>query len=110
MMKEIGKTSPNVLMSSLKSLYQSFITSDCEQRRIVSSIDFYAEEELFNEVRTYLISLLEDKNAPPKVQEVCLKLILLIGNARGSGEDYLIVYNLIDQHGFDFNLDPEISQ
>jgi hypothetical protein len=110
MMKELGKTNPSFLVSSLRSLYQSFITTPCEMKRNVSKFDFYAEEELFNEFRTFMVKLIENKNSTPLIQELCLKLILLIGNSRGSGEDYLIVYNLINQHGFDFNLDDVLSQ
>ena len=110
MMREVGKTNPNILVTSLKSLYQSFIISGCERKRKVSDFDFYAEEEMFNEIRSYLIKLLGDKNSTPAIQELCIKLILLIGNLRGSGEDFLVVYNLINEYGFDFNIDPELSQ
>lgn len=110
MMKELGKTNPSFLISSLKSLYQSFITTSCEQKRSIENFDFYAQEELFNEVRTFLVKQIESKNSTALIQELCLKLILLIGNSRGSGEDYLIVYNLINTHEFEFNLDAELSQ
>lgn len=57
-----------------------------------------------------MISLLADKNSTDAVKEICIKLILLIGNIRGSGEDFLVAYNLINKHGYDFNVDAELSQ
>lgn len=109
-MKELGKTNPNILIGTLRSLYEAFITTQCELRRNVNNFDFYAEEELLNELRTFLIKTIKSKSVSVEIQELSLKLILLIGNQRGSGEDYLIVYNLIAQNGFNFNLDPELSQ
>ena len=109
-MKDLGKTNPKLLYTSLKSLYQSFVTTECENRRKVDVFDYYAEEELFNEIRTYLIGLLTDKNSTDSIQEICIKLILLIGNIRGSGEDFLIAFNLINKHGYEFNIDAELSQ
>jgi hypothetical protein len=109
-MKELGKTNPKILVGTLKSIYESFITTECELRRKVSNFDFYAEEELMNELRSYLIKTIKAKSTPIEIQEICLKLILLLGNQRGSGEDYLIVYNLIAQNGFNFNIDAELSQ
>lgn len=109
-MKELGKTNPNILISTLKSLYQSFITTKCELRRKVDNFDFYAGEELMNELRNFLVKTIKTKSSTVEVQELCLKLILLLGNQRGSGEDYLIVYNMIAESGFNFNLDPELSQ
>lgn len=109
-MKDLGKTNPKLLYTALRSLYQSFVTTECENRRRVTSFDYYGEEELFNEIRTYLIGLLADKNSTDAIKEICIKLILLIGNIRGSGEDFLIAYNLINKHGFDFNVDAELSQ
>ena len=109
-MKDLGNTNPKLLYTSLKSLYQSFVTIECENRRNVTSFDYYCEEELFNEIRTYLVSLLSDRNSTDEVKEICIKLILLIGNIRGSGEDFLVAYNLINKHGYDFNIDAELSQ
>jgi len=109
-MRDLGKTNPKLLEGILKSLYESFITTKDEVRRCVANLDFYAEEELLNELRNFLIGHIHNKNSSNLVHELCLKLIILIGNQRGSGEDYLITYNLISNHGFDFNLDPELSQ
>ena len=109
-MKDLGNTNPKLLYTSLKSLYQSFVTIECENRRNVTSFDYYCEEELFNEIRTYLVSLLSDRNSTDEVKEICIKLILLIGNIRGSGEDFLVAYNLINKNGYDFNIDAELSQ
>ena len=97
-MKDLGNTNPKLLYTSLKSLYQSFVTIECENRRNVTSFDYYCEEELFNEIRTYLVSLLSDRNSTDEVKEICIKLILLIGNIRGSGEDFLVAYNLINKN------------
>ena len=109
-MKDLGNTNPKLLFTSLRSLYQSFVTTECENKRNVTSFDYYGEEELFNEIRTYLVSLLSDRNSTDEVKEICIKLILLIGNIRGSGEDFLVAYNLINKYGYDFNIDAELSQ
>jgi hypothetical protein len=110
LMIEVGKTNPKMLVGSLKSLHHSFVTANCEQRRNVTSFDFYAEEQVLNDLRTYLIQLIHDKNSSELIQELSIKLILLIGNLRGSGEDFLVVYNLIREHKFEFNIDLELSQ
>ena len=110
LMKEVGKTNPKMLIASLKSLHQSFVSSPCEVKRDVTRFDYYAEEKLFVDLRSFLIQLIKDPNSVPLVQELCIKLILLIGNIRGSGEDFLIVYNLINEYKFEFNVDVELSQ
>ena len=110
LMKEVGKTNPKMLIASLKSLHQSFVNSSCECKRDVGRFDFYAEEKLFVDLRTFLIQLIKDSNSISFVQELCIKLVLLIGNIRGSGEDFLIVYNLINEYKFEYNIDVELSQ
>lgn len=108
-MRDLGKDNIKLLETILRSFYQSFLSTTDELRRNVGNIDFYAEEELLDELRGFLTDhLLNNESAI--IRELSLKLIILIGNQRGSGEDYLIAYNLITKHGYDFNLDPELSQ
>ena len=109
-MKSIDKSNQKILYGLLKGLYQSFVSTEWNERRNVSSLNFYCEEELFNDIRTYLISLISDINSTNEIKEICIKLILLIGNIRGSGEDFLVTYNLINKHGYDFNIETELSQ
>jgi hypothetical protein len=110
LLKELSNLSQAILETSLTSIYQTMVRTPCEQLRDVSSFDFYSREELYNECRKYLIELLKDSKASNTVKELSAKIILLIGNIRGSGEDFLIVYNLIRELGLDFNIDTELSQ
>jgi hypothetical protein len=109
-MRELEKTHPNILIGTLKSIYESFVTNECELRKMVSTFDIYDGEDLMNELRTYLTETIYSKTAPVEIQQIYLKLILLLSNQRDSGKEYLIVYNVIAQNGSKFNLDPDLPQ
>lgn len=68
-----------------------------------------AHEEVLNQQRDFLISLVEDDNTNTKIKDLALKLIILIGNIRASGEDYLIALNLINKYSLTTNLFNELE-
>ena len=70
---------------------------------------FYAREEILDEHRNYLVELVNDDTTQQNVKEVALRLIIVIGNLRSSGEDYLVAYNLISRHQLKVNLNAELS-
>ena len=70
---------------------------------------FYVRENVLDEHRDYLANLIEDEKTEQKVKELALRLIILIGNLRSSGEDYLVAYNLIVRHQITINLNAELS-
>lgn len=70
----------------------------------------FHKDIFFVQTRKYLIDLLEDKSIPTNVQELAFKVFILLANVRASGEDLLIVTNLIGKHQFNFNVEQEIAR
>jgi hypothetical protein len=70
---------------------------------------FFAHKEILNRHRDFLVSLVEDQNTPLQLKELAVKIILLVGNLRKSGEDYIIVYNLIRNHQLNVNVYSELA-
>ena len=65
-------------------------------------------EDILNNQRDFLVSLIEDPKISQKIKELALKIILLFGNIRESGEDYLTVFNLLKEHKFNTNIYNEL--
>ena len=70
---------------------------------------FYEREQLLNRYRDYLIQLIKSKqNISETIKDLALRILVIIGNIRESGEDYLIVYNLIKENDMRISLDVEL--
>lgn len=70
---------------------------------------FDTTEELLNNQRDFLVELATDQSSPKLIRELSVKIILLIGNIRESGEDLLVVYNLIKEQNINVNLYNELN-
>jgi hypothetical protein len=83
-MRELTKTSLNILVDTLPSIYESIIANKCVLRRKVNTFDFYAGDMLIdkfiNGLRTLLIDTIKVYPTILKIQETCLKTIILLGN------------------------------
>lgn len=76
----------------------------------VLNFDFFNTHEAFiNDQRDFLVSLIEDPDVSVATKEISAKLILLLGNTRASGEDLLVVFNLIKTHNLSINVYNELS-
>ena len=99
---------PDVLEEALNKIYTTIAKLKIQ---LLSSDDyrFYAREEVLNTHRDYLVNLIEDESIEQSVKDLAIRLIILIGNLRSSGEDYLVAYNLIAKYDMKVNLNAEIS-
>lgn len=76
----------------------------------VLNFDFFNTHENFiNDQRDFLVSLVEDPDIPLATKEISIKLILLLGNTRASGEDFLVAFNLIKAQDLSINVYNELS-
>lgn len=66
-------------------------------------------EEILNDQRDFLSSLVEDHSVSATIRELAIRLIVLIGNIRESGEDYLVAFNLIHSQNMNINLYHEMK-
>lgn len=105
---ELSTVAPAVLEKALRNIYSSLTQL---KTGLFNSNDykFFAREEILTRHRDYLVKLFNDKFTSVGIKEMCIRLIVLIGNLRESGEDYLVVYNLIKENAMRLNIDPEIS-
>jgi hypothetical protein len=62
-----------------------------------------------NEARTFLLSIIEDTTSVQRAIELSVKMIFLLGLARSSIEDFLIVINLLDNENLKVDLREEIQ-
>lgn len=65
-------------------------------------------EEVLNDQRDFLVSLVEDHSVSTTIRDLAIRLIILIGNIRESGEDYLVAFNLIHSQNLKINLYHEM--
>ena len=70
---------------------------------------FYEKEQVLSSHRDYLIGLIKSKQKiSGNVKDLALRILIIIGNIRESGEDYLIAYNLIRENDMRISLDVEL--
>jgi hypothetical protein len=105
---ELSSVAPAVLEKAMRNVYAS-LTQLKTGLFGTDDYKFFAREEILTRHRDYLIKLFNDKFTSVGVKEMCIRLIILIGNLRESGEDYLVAYNLIKENALRLNIDPEIS-
>ena len=66
-------------------------------------------ESTLNDQRKFLISLVNDDKIANEIKDVAIKIIVLFGKVRASGEDLLIAVNLINKHKSGLNLTNELN-
>jgi len=54
--------------------------------------------------RDFLVSLVEDTEISSSIRELALAVIVVFGNLRMSGEDYLVAFNLLKKH----DINPDV--
>ena len=109
LLDELRTLAPAVLNKALKKIYSTLVKIKVQ---LIDSDDykFYAREETLNNHREYLVTIIEDEKVEQDTKDIAVKLIVLIGNLRASGEDYLVAYNLISKYQMTVNLNAELSQ
>jgi hypothetical protein len=108
MLKELRHHAPSILENAMKNTYSVLTKMTSGLLRTVD-YQFFVREEILNRHREFLIELAEDEKSTPNLKELAVKLILLVGNMRASGEDYLIAFNLIKKLHLNINIDAELS-
>lgn len=108
LLDELSEAAPEILEKALKKIY-STITQLKSGLLEASDYKFYAREEILNRHRDYLTKLARSEKSSQAVKELAIRLVVVIGNLRSSGEDYLVAYNLISEGSLKINLDAELS-
>ena len=108
LLDELGSIGSTILENALKNIYSVMIQlkTGLSDR---NDYKFYAKESILNNHRDYLVNLIHNKDSSSEVKSLALKLVVLIGNLRESGEDYLCAYNLVKQYDLRLNLDAELA-
>ena len=108
LLDELFNFSSSILENALKNIYSVMI--QLKSGLLVSNeYQFYEREQVLNRHRDYLIKLISAKSKiSSSTKELALRILIIIGNIRESGEDYLIVYNLIKQNDMRISLDTEL--
>ncbi|CAI2369874.1 unnamed protein product [Moneuplotes crassus] len=98
---------------ALKRLYTFLINQKASGLR-PDEYKFYIQEEEYNKYLNYLVKICRKKVPTQSEQQknlvtsMAIRNIILIGNLRASGEDYLVAYNLIWKKKLKLNLFPEL--
>ena len=66
-------------------------------------------EEILNSLRDFLIECAADDSKNKSIRDLSVKIIILIGNLRESGEDLLTAYNLIKDYQMSINVRNELG-
>lgn len=109
LLDELFNFSPSILENALKNIYSVMI----QLKSGLLSTDeyqFYEREQVLNRHRDYLVKLIRSKQKiSSNTKDLALRILVIIGNIRESGEDYLIVYNLIREFDLKVSLDTELQ-
>jgi hypothetical protein len=108
LLDELKTAAPQVLENALRNIYTA-MTKLKTGLLNPSDYKFYSREQILNRHREYLVNLLKDADVSQTAKDYAIKLIVIIGNLRSSGEDYLVAYNLIRDLKLTVNLDSEFS-
>lgn len=108
-MKELKKSKPEILQKSLLHMHSTLLNMKPGVMRVLNFDFFNTNEAFINDQRDFLVSLIEDPDVSVTTKEISAKLILLLGNTRASGEDLLVVFNLIKTHNLSINVYNELS-
>ena len=107
LLDNLRSVSPEILEQALRKIYTT-VAKFKTQLVASDEYQFYTREEILNNHRGYLVGIIKDEGVSQDCKDLALRLILLIGNLRSSGEDYLVVYNLIQKYQMRINLNAEI--
>ena len=108
LLDELRKSTPDVLQNALHGIYSVF--KKMEPDHIMPyKFEFYSREQLLDKYRTYLVNIIKD-DVSSEWKHLAIRLIIIIGTLRQSGEDYLTAFNLIRDFNLTVNLDSELSQ
>jgi hypothetical protein len=109
MLNELKSLLPTVLQSALQGVYNSLL--DTRPADLFSTeLNSYSVDGLLTKCRTFLVNVIDDAATTSVIRELCVKIILLIGNVRASAEDLLYVSNLVKKHNMSVNFDQELSR
>jgi len=111
--KELTKVSgsgfpTSMLVNTLEYLYQTIKQMQPGSLSDSDQMSFMIDANL-NEARTFLLSIIEDSTSVQRAVELSVKMIFLLGLARSSIEDFLIVINLLDNENLKVDLREEIQ-
>lgn len=108
LLDQLKQSAPHVLENALQNIYGAMLKLKAGLIK-PNDYKFFAREQILNRHRDYLVTLIQDETASQSVRDLAVKLVLIIGNLRCSGEDYLMAYNLIKTYNLTVNLDAELS-
>lgn len=108
LLEELRAVAPAVLEKALQNIYQAITQLKTGMLR-EDDYKFYAREEVLNRHREYLLKLARDENVTQTAKAYAIRLLIVVGNLRSSGEDYLVAYNVIQEQGLKINLDAEFA-
>ena len=66
-------------------------------------------EEILNSLRDFLVECVTDESCKKSIRDLSVKIVLLIGNLRESGEDLLVAFNLIKDYQIAVNVRNELG-
>ena len=108
LLKEIKSINNDMLVKSLEYLYQTLRYAEPGSLYSTDKLSFMIDANL-NEARTFLMTIIDDKDSPSRANELAAKIIILIGLSRSSVEDFLIVASLLDREDFKVDIRPELE-
>ena len=109
LLDDLANLSPSILENALKNIYSVLIQLKSGLLK-TDDYKFYEREQIFNRHRDYLVELVKSDKISDAIKQYAVKILIVIGNLRESGEDYLIAFNLIRQNNLKVNIDAELSQ
>ena len=86
-----------MLVNSLEYLYQTLRYAEPGSLYSTDKLSFMIDSNL-NDARTFLVSIIEDKNNSQRATELAFKIIFLLGIVRSNVEDLILVSTLLDKH------------
>ena len=90
-LRTVAALNPALLAQNLSCMHASLLATSPEALHSTDKAAFLADSTL-NETRDFLASL----EGPPEAVTLAMKILLLLGNARGSAEDLLAVADLLE--------------
>ena len=97
LLKEIKSINKDMLVNSLEYLYQTLRFAEPGSLYSTDKLSFMIDQNL-NDARGFLVTIIEEKNNPPRAIELAYKILLLMGIVRSNVEDLLLVSTLLMKH------------
>jgi hypothetical protein len=108
LLKEIKSINKDMLINSLEYLYQTLRYAEPGSLYSTDKLSFMIDSNL-NDARSFLVSIIEDKNANKRAVELAVKIIFLLGVVRSNVEDLLLVATLLDKFKVEVDLRQEMD-